>query len=166
MKSALRFLALAMAIFTLTAGQALATEQRRGATGKTHTIKTYRVSTHARARLPRPRYQQKSTNGRRVIKTKAYKNLSIARIRSAVIKQTLIDLQELRPYTINFNELKSAVRLYWNRNITRPTTRGLVGTIMPHVKGFYKGFVRGKVRSGAAAGIKKVKLALQIYRKQ
>ncbi len=93
------------------------------------------------------------------------RRLSLATIRSAAIRETLRDLEALRPYTRNFGQLRIAIRRYWTHNITRPTTNGLAGTIMAHVKGFYKGLVRSEVYAGSAAGIVKVRKALRQRRR-
>ena len=153
------------ASFTLLAGSTLAAERPPGAYAKTQGTSTYYVKPGIRKSQNNTRYQASPTKRKTLIKSRANRGLSLNAIRSGAIRQSLIDLQRLRPYATNYNELRSAVRAYWHRNITRPTTRGLAGTIMRHVKTFYKGFVRSEVYAGADAGIRKVKLALRNRRR-
>ncbi len=161
-----RFLALATLICAVVTGTPLTAQQRTYTTEKPSIIYSDKVRAGQKAGTyqVQPRTGYRKSVGR-PIKSRYNKGLSLAAIRAGAIRQTLADLERLRPYTTNFNALRSAIRRYWQRNITRPTTRGLAGTIMRHVKGFYKGLVRGQVYAGSAAGIVKVKKALRNRRR-
>ena len=148
------------ASFVLLTGSAVTVAQSGVKSGQVRTNPAYQIKPLQRTRQIRPSYKKPRT--RRINTLNSIPNAapSIARIRSEAIRESLVSLQRLRPYTVNYNELRSDVRRYWHRNVARPTTRGLAGTIMRHVKTFYKGFVRAEVYSGAQAGIRKVRTAL------
>ena len=150
---------LAGLLATLTGGEAPAVERTWRTTGSSGII--YSAPIRRQQAPAQLRYRRPAPGPQNI---RANRGTNIAAIRADAIRETLVRLTPLRPYTTNFNHLKTAIRQYWHHNIHRPTTRGLAGTIMAHVKGFYKGLVRSQVYADSRTGIARVKRALRNLR--
>ena len=85
----------------------------------------------------------------------------LSTIRNDAIRESMIRLRELRPYTSNYRGLRRAVRRYWHNNIRRPSARRLTAVIMPYVSMWVRGIAYPKVLAHSQNGVRRVRSALR-----